>query len=157
MACHVFCVKTWHYGDIIMSAMVSVITGVSNFCSAFCSGAAQRKHYNSASMAFVRGIHRWRWIPFTKGPVTQKMFLFADVIIISTNDGIMLIGSLSKNRDIWINIQQFSYKKLNKQTSSAKWLPFCIRLNVSRNIGKLILNAIIKSTDFVYGNGGMQY
>ena len=31
------------------------------------SGADQRKHQSSASLAFVRGIHRDRWIPRTKG------------------------------------------------------------------------------------------
>ena len=48
-----------HYSDIIMSAMVSQITGVSIVCSALCSGADQRKHQSSASLASVRGIHRW--------------------------------------------------------------------------------------------------
>ena len=31
------------------------------------SGADQRKHQSSASLAFVRGILRDRWIPRTKG------------------------------------------------------------------------------------------
>ena len=44
-----------------MSAMASQIqiTGASIVCSAVCSGADQRKHQSSASLAFVRGIHRW--------------------------------------------------------------------------------------------------
>ena len=42
-----------------MSAMASQITGVSVICSTLCSGADQRKHLKSASLAFVRGIHRW--------------------------------------------------------------------------------------------------
>ena len=37
------------------------------------SGADQRKHQSSASLAFVRGIHR--------GPVTRKMFPFDDVFM----------------------------------------------------------------------------
>ena len=42
-----------------MSAMASQITGVSIVYSSVYSGADQRKHQNSASLAFVRGIHRW--------------------------------------------------------------------------------------------------
>ena len=42
--------------------------------------ANQRKHQSSASLAFVRGIHRDRWIPRKKGPVTRKMVSFDDVI-----------------------------------------------------------------------------
>ena len=35
--------------------------------SIVCSGADQRKHQSSASLAFVLGIHRGQWIPRTKG------------------------------------------------------------------------------------------
>ena len=48
-----------HYRDAITSAMASEITGVSIVCSAVCSDVDQRKHQSSASLAFVRGIHRW--------------------------------------------------------------------------------------------------
>ena len=48
-----------HYSDVIMSTMVSQITGVSMVCSTVCSDANQRKHRSSASLAFERGIHRW--------------------------------------------------------------------------------------------------
>ena len=36
---------TQHYSDIIMSAVVSQITGVSIVCSTVCSGADQRKYH----------------------------------------------------------------------------------------------------------------
>ena len=56
-----------HYGDIIMSAMASRITGISSVCSTVCSGANQenikRKHQSFASLVLVRGIHRWREFP----------------------------------------------------------------------------------------------
>ena len=42
-----------------MSAMSSHITDVSLVCLTVCSGADQRKHQSSTSLAFVRGIHRW--------------------------------------------------------------------------------------------------
>ena len=44
-----------HYSNVIMSTMASQITGVSVVCSTVCSGADQRKHQSSASLAFVRG------------------------------------------------------------------------------------------------------
>ena len=46
----------YHYCDVIMSAMVSQITGISTVCSTVCSGADQRKYQSPASLAFARGI-----------------------------------------------------------------------------------------------------
>ena len=43
--------------------------------------ADQRKHESSASLAFVRGIHRWPVNSPHKWTVTRKMFPFDDVII----------------------------------------------------------------------------
>ena len=40
-----------------------------------------KKHQISASLAFVRGIHRWPVNSPHKGPVTRKMFIFDDVIM----------------------------------------------------------------------------
>ena len=45
------------------------------------SGADQRKHQSSASLAFVRGIHRWPVNSPLKGPVTREMFPFDGVIM----------------------------------------------------------------------------
>ena len=73
-------VSVSHYSDVIMSAMASLITGVSNVFSTICSGVDQRKHQSSASLAFVRGFHRWPVNSRHKGPVTRKMFPFDDVI-----------------------------------------------------------------------------
>ena len=58
---------TSHYSDVMMSALASQITGVSVVCLTVCSGADQRKHQSSASLAFVRGIHRWQVDPPHKG------------------------------------------------------------------------------------------
>ena len=62
-----------------MSAMASQITGVSIVYSTFCSGTDQRKHQSSASLAFMKGIHRWPVYSPHKGPVTRKMFPFDNV------------------------------------------------------------------------------
>ena len=67
-----------------MSAMASHIAGVSSVRSTVCSGADQRKHQSSASLAIVRGIHRWPVDSFHKGSITWKMFPFDDVIASST-------------------------------------------------------------------------
>ena len=39
------------YRDVIMSSMASQITGLSSVCLTVCSGADQRKHQSSASLA----------------------------------------------------------------------------------------------------------
>ena len=59
-----------------MSAMVSQITGVSIVYSTVSSGADQRKHQSSASLAFVRLTHRWPMNSSHKGPVARKIFPF---------------------------------------------------------------------------------
>ena len=71
-----------HYTDVIMSTVASQITKVSIVCcSTVCSDADQRKYQGIASLAFVKGIHRWPTDP-PIGPVTQKLFSFDDVIIL---------------------------------------------------------------------------
>ena len=48
-----------HYSDFIMTVMTSQITSLTIVYSTFYSGADQRKHQSSTSLAFVSGIHRW--------------------------------------------------------------------------------------------------
>ena len=48
-----------HYSNVRMSVMPSQITGVSMVYWAVYSGADKKKHQSFASLAFVRGIHRW--------------------------------------------------------------------------------------------------
>ena len=71
-----------HYTDFIMSTMASQITGVCIVCSTVCSGADQRKHHSPAPLAFVKGMHQWPVNSPHKGPVTQKMLPFDDVIML---------------------------------------------------------------------------
>ena len=70
-----------HYSDVIIRAMASRITSLTIVYSTVHSGADQRKHQSSASLAFVRWIHWWPVNSPHKWPVTQKMFPFDDVII----------------------------------------------------------------------------
>ena len=60
-----------------MGAMAAQITSVTIVYSTVYTGANQRKHLSSASLAFVQGIHRspHKW------PVTRKLFSFDDIIM----------------------------------------------------------------------------
>ena len=69
--------------DVIMGAIASQLTSISIVYSTVCSGADQRKHQSSASLAFEMGINRWPVNSPHKWPVTRKMFPFDDVIIYS--------------------------------------------------------------------------
>ena len=70
-----------HYGDVIMDTMASQITSLTIVYSTVYSGADERKHQSSASLAFVRGIHRGPVNSPHKWPFTRKMFPFDDVIM----------------------------------------------------------------------------
>ena len=87
-----YCVLGVHYSDVIMGAMASHITSLAIVFSTVYSDADQRKHHCPASLALVRGIHRFPH----KWPVTWKMFPFDDVIMIydtSSFNEILLIAS----------------------------------------------------------------
>ena len=119
---------SFHYSDVIMDAMTSQITSLTIVYSTVYSGTDQRKHQSSASLAFVRGIHRGPVNSPHKWPVTRKMFPFDDVIIqekISTN-GIctMLTTSVRPQYESWqqhvmqqveINEHQWAQIDLMKQ------------------------------------------
>ena len=70
-----------HYSDVIMGPMGSQITSLTIVYWTVYSGADQRKHQSSSSLAFVRGIHRWPVNFPHKWPVTRKMFPFDHVIM----------------------------------------------------------------------------
>ena len=68
-----------------MNVMASQITGDTIVYSTVCSGADQRELQSSASLAFVRWIHRWPENSPHKGPVTRKIFPFDDIIMYITD------------------------------------------------------------------------
>ena len=68
------------YSDVIMGTMASQITGLTIVYWTVYSGADQRKHQSSVSLAFVRRIHREPVNSPHKWPVTRKMFPFDDAI-----------------------------------------------------------------------------
>ena len=64
-----------------MGMIASQITSLTSVYSTVYSGADQRKYQSSASLAFVRGIHRRPVNSPHKEPGTRKMFPFDDVIM----------------------------------------------------------------------------
>ena len=73
-----------HYNNVIMGVMASQITGLTIVYPIVYSGTVERIHQSSASLAFMRRIHRWPVNFPHKGLVTQKMFPFDYVIIYYT-------------------------------------------------------------------------
>ena len=65
-----------------MTTMESQITSLTVVYSTVYSDADQRKHQSSASLAFLRGIHRGPVNSPHTWPVTRKMFPFDDVIML---------------------------------------------------------------------------
>ena len=80
--CVLWCQLGNHYTHSdVMSVMTSQITSLMIVYSTVYSGLDQRKHQSSASLAFMSGIHGWPVNSPHKGPVTQKMFPFDEVIM----------------------------------------------------------------------------
>ena len=80
-----------HYSDVIMGAMAPQITSLAIVYSTVYSGTDQRKHQSSASLTFVRGIHRWPVNSPHKWPVTRKIFSYDDVIM---NANLIVTGDI---------------------------------------------------------------
>ena len=72
----------YHYNDVIIGTIASQITSLTIVYSTVYSDADQRKHQSSASLAFVREIHRGPLNSPHEWPVTRNMFPFDDVIMI---------------------------------------------------------------------------
>ena len=119
--------QSFHYNDVIMSAMASQITSLTIVYSTVYSDADHRKHPSSVSLAFVRGIHRWPVHSPHNCPVTRKMFPFDDVIMyVWKRVPSWLSYYSSKNWCVAHNVaKQIS---LSCQSGSAAWgslVPIC--------------------------------
>ena len=93
--------ESCHYSEVIIGAMASQITSLTIVYLTVYSGADQRKHQSSASLAFVRGIHQWPMNSPHKGPVTQKMFPFDYVIM----RGVIIVCNLIMDANIQSVVQ----------------------------------------------------
>ena len=65
-----------HYSDVIMTTMASQITSLTVVYSIVYSGADQRKHQSSASLAFVRGIHRTGEFPAQRANNAENLSIW---------------------------------------------------------------------------------
>ena len=88
-----------HYSDVTMTPISSQITSASFVYSTVCSGAVQRKHQSSASLAPVNSPH--------KVPVTRKMFPFDDVIMDLYN---LISIPYQKSKSRWWKRDDKSYR-----------------------------------------------
>ena len=81
-----------------MGSMASQITSLTIVYATVYSGADQRKHQSSASLAFVRVIHRGPVNSPHKGPVTRKMFPFDDVIMTILTENKPVVHSIKTSQ-----------------------------------------------------------
>ena len=120
-----------HYTYVIMSGMASQITSLTTVYSTVYSDANQRKHQSSASLAFVRGIHRGPVNSPHKRPVTRKMFPFDDVIMVSSKCWYAVEyarGPLTQAYDATIQIFRKLYAKIKVKMYILWWIgsEFCV-------------------------------
>ena len=110
-----------------MSALVSQITSLAIACSTVYSVADQRKHQSSASLAFVRGIHRWPVNSPHKGPVTGKMFPFDDVTMVMEELIIFMLDIFCGNIvcDAAVNLRPGRFCEKKNIETEVKWSKFC--------------------------------
>ena len=90
-----------HCNDLIMGSMASQLTSLTIVYSTVYSAANQRKHQSSASLAFVRWIHRGPVNSPHKWPVTRKLFPFDDVIMKFEPNPISLYRNAWELLDQW--------------------------------------------------------
>ena len=97
---------------------MSQITSLPIFYSTVYSRRRSKKHQSSASLAFVRGIHRWPVNSPHKWPVTRKMFPFDDVIMrnISISTSFASSGNLLQRPIL-------CFYKMKTRQMYAKYLP----------------------------------
>ena len=116
-----------HYGDVIMTMMASQITSLKIVYSAVYSGADQRKHQSPASLAFLRGIHRWPVNSPRKGPVPRKMFPFDDVIMVSA----AMASYITGNKPLLLA----THRCPSQRVSNAENFPMLWRHYIKKNGG----------------------
>ena len=143
-----------HYDDVAMGAIASQITSLTIVYSNVYSDADQRKHQSSASLAFVRGIHRGPVNSPHKWPVTRKMFSF-DVVIIPYGSFHWYCDSLIITQSQWSNLEQYGLHHIRHYTLRI-WTQKTNRRENRDNILCVLLygsamDMTINSVDYLYG------
>ena len=85
-----------------------------------CSGTDQRRHQNPASLAFVRGIHRWPVDSPHKRPVMPKMSPFDDVIMAWSHRSLFVSSIQTGYCVVSHNLLTHARELLNEATFSSK-------------------------------------
>ena len=112
-----------HYNDVIMGVMASQITILTIVCSSVYSGADQRKHQSSASLALcVRGIHRSPVNSPHKWPVTRKIFPFDDVIMFYRYDYHIREMSKKMSKMALFSLLFYSQRGIKLSETRLKWI-----------------------------------
>ena len=117
--------------------MASQITSLTVVYSTVYSDADQRKHQSSASLAFVWGSHRDRWIPRTKGQLRGKCFHLMTSSFSYWDQWIYL---KMKNNYICIKIDTISHRY---PPSTNSWTTLIIRQGWVITLWQKIVDLII--------------
>ena len=96
-----------------MGVMAPQITSLTIVYTIVYSGADQRKHQSSASLSFVRGIHRGPVNSPHKWPVTRKMFSFDDVIM----DYLYFVG---RQATTWTNVDLVPIRSMETNVNEVR-------------------------------------
>ena len=144
--------------DLSVSMVQYTVPGAQNkhrFKHVFLRKSETKIPYLIINIFLVISQHWCRWLKFCHltywGRVTHKWVSKLTIIgsdnglspgqhhaIIWTNAGILIIGPLGTNlKEILIEIHTFSFKKIHFKTSSGKWWPFCLCLNMLTFLVKL--------------------
>ena len=145
-----------HYIDVIMTTMASQITSLTLVYSILYSDADQRKHQSSASLAFVWGIHRDRWIPRTKGQLRGKWFHLITSSWKSHNASNPLIQSyhtISWFQNAMLGVGPL-FKNNHMEGTGVKWLQELVILWYLSSLSMANTKLIIKGSQDDYEENG---
>ena len=131
---------TLQYTDAIMGTIASQITSLTIVYSTIYSDADERKHQNSASLAFVRVIHRGPVNSPHKWPVTRKMFPFDNVIM---GYYALADGAVFRQEGATPQAARIRQKVLNSAAIDVPlWPTKCPYINIIKNVWSVILRRI---------------
>ena len=126
----------YHNHYVVMGTMASQMTSLTIVYSTVYSGADQRRHQSSVSLAFVWGIHRWPVNSLHKWPVTWKMFC---LMMSSCKLDRRPLYEIACNSDFgwwclvhWLSCHEKSLQKTGKVSLSLKrWKSYVEPLSIS--------------------------
>ena len=137
--------KQWgQYTDVIIDVVAFQFTILKIVYSTVYLSAHQRKHQSSASLAFVRGIHRWPVNSPHKGPVTRKLFPFDDVIMEKNTSSDFIIVKPGSRLDIKMLSHQINQSSAHWRVKSIK---FKFKFLIHHFIWYKWINWLIKSVN----------